>query len=187
MNKWKTGSECATRADVLAVLTKLQLDHDLPKLPSIHRELREVIVEIDEQYRACTYADLERAAAALSYMTYMKSSLPSTDALYLYLMLAPSKGRSRAKGHRRKTSPSARGVGRLSRAVVTCTSLAAAQPIDPATIPADLSTAEKKLTAGGLSATTVAAAADWQAARSISPDNGRVSTAKGRPTGDTIM
>ena len=163
-NKGKKGSDCATRADVLAVLKKLQLNHDLPKLQSIHRELREVIVEINEHFRVCTYADLERAASALSYMTYMKSSLPSTDASYLYLMLARDpKAAAESKDIVGKRVRPQEVLDKLSRAVATCTSLAAAQPIDPATIPADLSTAEKKLTAGGLSATTVAAAADWQA------------------------
>lgn len=154
----------ASREHALSVLKKLRVDDSLPKLPDIHSRLREVIKDSHSDYRVSTYADLERAANALSQMAYLRSSLPNDGASYLYLAYADNPGVAESKAIiDAKRISSADVSDLLAREIADCPILVAADPVDPSTLPADLPVAEKKMTAGGLSATTVAAARDWRA------------------------
>lgn len=87
-NKGLKKPDRATRENVISVLRKLRIDDNLPKLDDIHPRLRDVIVEVDEEFRTATYADLERAAKAMSYAAYLKSSRPADGASALYVTYA---------------------------------------------------------------------------------------------------
>lgn len=87
-NRGKASADRATRADALAVLQKVCVDDGLPKLEGIHMTLRDAIVLADGEYRAATYADLDRAALALAYDSCLKSSLPTDGVTHLYLSRA---------------------------------------------------------------------------------------------------
>lgn len=154
----------ATRLHVLKMLQKLRTDDSLPKLDNIHQELREAIVANDGDYLGATYADLDRAAKALAYETCTCSSLPSDGVVRLYLSYTQNPREAiDASVIEGKRLTKARVAAILKEQIVPCASLMAAEPIDPRTLPSDLSVADKKMTVGGLSATTVSAARDWQA------------------------
>ena len=51
----------------------------------------------------------------------------------------------------------------LTHEIAATATLVAAEPFDPTNIPQDLSKSDKKMTAGGLSVTTVSASRDWRA------------------------
>ncbi len=163
-NKGRNEADRATRTHILAVLRKLCVDDRLPKLEGIHQELREAIVHINGDYRTATYADLERAAQALAYAAYTKSSLPDNGASRLYLSYATDPGTAeRDETIDRKRITKDEVAELLAREFAARATLTAADPIDPKALPKDLSRVDKKMTAGGLSATTVAASRDWQA------------------------
>ncbi len=163
-NKGLRGKQRASKEHVLSALAKLYLDDRLPKLDGIHRDLRDALVNVSVDYRDRTYADLDRAANALAYLTYTKSSLAVDNACYLYVAFVadPQRATEQALISGKRLTP-ADIAAVLKREMPTMASLAAAESIDPCSIPMDLSVADKKMTAGGLSATTVAAAHDWQA------------------------
>lgn len=163
-NNRQRGKESSIHAQLLEVLCKLYLDDDLPKLTRIHRELRDVIAASREKYGASTLAELDRAAHALSAYTVDASSRFDAEATRSYLSLSEdpvAEAMQRIIESKRIDSETVERI--IDTEIPKWTSLAAAQPIDPQTLPGDLTTAEKKMTAGGLSATTVAAARDWYA------------------------
>ena len=163
-NKGRDRADKAQRADVLKVLQKVQVDDSLPKLEGIHQELREAVAKADVKYEAATYADLELAARALAYKAYLASSLASEGVARLYVAFDDD---PKAVDHdgviERKKLTKSLVLTILHDELATHASLAASEPIDPKTIPSDLSLAATKMTAGGLSATTVSAAQDWEA------------------------
>jgi hypothetical protein len=165
VNKGKRGADRATREHALKMLKKLKLDDSLPKLEEgIHQKLRTAIAESDREFRAATYADLEQAADALSHLTYIRSSKPVDGAAHLYVVFSSSPRVTAVDDAiRAKRIVKADITSALAIAIVMSPSFSAADPIDPNDIPSDLSVAEKKMTAGGLSATTVAASQDWLA------------------------
>jgi hypothetical protein len=163
-NDGLTGADRAARSDVLEVLRKLHIDDSLPKLEDIHQRLRDTIVRADGEYRTATFVDLERAAKALAYAAYLKSSNSIDGAVTQYLAYAAQPEVATIEetiNQKRFTREEL--VSLLAKEMSARATLTAAEPIDPALIPKDLSTAEKKMTAGGLSATTVAASRDWRA------------------------
>jgi hypothetical protein len=154
-NKGRDRADRAQRADVLKVLQKVHVDDSLPKLEGIHQELREAVAKADAKYEAATYADLERAARALAYKAYLASSLASEGVARLYVAFLDD---PRAVDHdgviERKRLTKSLILTILNDELATHASLAASEPIDPKTIPSDLSFAATKMTAGGLSATS---------------------------------
>lgn len=163
-NRDRDETDRATRTHILTVIRKLCLDDSLPKLEGIHHSLREAIVNIEGRYRTATYADLERAAQALAYAAYLKSSLPSDGASHLYLSYAiDPRTAERDAIIDQKRIMKEQVAELLAKEIAARATLTAADPIDPKILPKDLSRAEKKMTAGGISATTVAASRDWRA------------------------
>ncbi|MDB4671441.1 DUF4297 domain-containing protein [Pirellulaceae bacterium] len=165
VNKGKRGTERATREHALMMMRKLYLDDSLPKLEEdIHQKLRTAIAQVNREYRAATYADLEQAANSLSHLAYMRSSKPVDGAAHLYVAFSSSPNTTKIDetidGKRVRAAEIADA---LAKTLITSPVLSAADPIDPSVIPGDLSVAGKKMTAGGLSATTVAASQDWLA------------------------
>ncbi len=164
-NKGKRGSERGTRDHVLAVFRKLRLDDQLPKLEEgIHQALRAAIGESCDSYKLATIADLELAADALSQLTYRKSSLPVDGAERLFVTYSASPCEEAIAARINAKRITRADVEQLLEKNISCSPmLVPATPVDPRNIPSDLSVAEKKMTAGGLSATTVAASQDWLA------------------------
>lgn len=164
-NKGKYKDDKATFENMIIVLCKLYPDDTLPKLDGIHRQLRDVIAESKDEYGASTHIDLDQAAKALSIETANASSLFHAEATNIYLSLStdPVKEETRKVIEGKRIDP--KKVTHIINKVLQQRkrALAATQPIDPAALPADLRIAEKKMTAGGLSATTIAAAYDWYA------------------------
>ncbi len=88
--------------------------------------------------------------------------MPDVSTLYVAFVADPERETEHAIISGKRLTPSDIAAV-LTREMPATASLAAAEPIDTRSIPMDLSIADKKMTAGGLSATTVAAAHDWRA------------------------
>jgi hypothetical protein len=164
-NKGRSKNDKATFEKVRTLLCKLYPDDTLPKLDGIHRQLRDKIAECKGEYAECTHIDLERAANALSLETMNASSLFHAEATNIYLSLSPDpiEEETRKIIDGKRITPDrvehiiSDALHQRRRALMPI------QPFDPATLPVDLTVAEKKMTAGGLSATTINAARDWYA------------------------
>ncbi len=153
----------ASRETVLETLKKVHTDHNLPKLNGIQRELRDVIWRICPNLQEVTLSELQRVAERLSYLAYEASSLPDDSALTLYMGFEIDPESAAAANVISQKRITRTRIEAELEAIRAEPSLAAADPVPPEDIPADLSTMEKKLTAAGLSATTVASAHDWRA------------------------
>ncbi len=154
--------EKAAQALAMTVLQKLHLDDGLPKFGDEQRLLREVIAEVRPTFDRVD--ELANAARSLSTMTYEASSLAEPDALALFLLLTEDPQEEeeiRVIDAKRISSEDVESA--LSSQKIAEATLAAADPVCPTDLPSDLSTAELKLAAGGLSRTTLESAKDWHA------------------------
>lgn len=165
INKGKKGKERASRKDMLLMLKKVYCDDSLPKLEEeIHKTLRMSIVEVKHDYRSVVYTDLERAANALSHLSYLRSSKFIEGIVHLYLPFTNSPSESQNATIINSKRITKRDIlTALDTSINYSPSLSAANPIDPENIPNDLSLCAKKMTAGSLSATTISASEDWLA------------------------
>ena len=151
-----------TEKDVLAVLTKLDLHDELPKLPDIRHRVLDRLVKLSSDVAAATWPVAQRVVDELERLAFAASSRADEDQSGRYWFM---------------TNPTTRAALRasatvqaklLSRELVEsaiskhCAPglVASATPVSPEDIPQDLGTLEKKLIAGGLSTSTISMACD---------------------------
>jgi hypothetical protein len=149
--------------DCISALCRLHLADELPKLGDITSGLQDVLQQRPEIANNATIPDIRRIADSLSLLTYQASSVKDPPPTHLYLSLTRPDSEIEEDRVRAKLITKANVQEAVRRHLQESAVLTGASPLDLSKLPGDMSRLEKKMTAGGLSATTVASAKDWSA------------------------